>query len=145
MAAAGHGSLQVHDDNGKDYSVDAFSKKELARRPEVRFINTYAVLLTYVLMGLIGLGVLELLWATVVLGSFVSSLNKEDLRDITFITLLQATGLVVISSSPLTHTHTRVVCLDQLRILLKKTLHVWILLKVFVFLFLYNLLYISHA
>jgi hypothetical protein len=99
MTAAAHGSLKVHDD-GEDYSVDAFSKKELAQRPEVRFINRYAVLLTYVLMGLRGMGGLELLWASVVLlGGFVSALNKKDFWYITFIALVQAAGLVVISSS----------------------------------------------
>lgn len=111
MAAAAHGSLKVHDD-GEDYSVDAFSKKELAQRPEVKFINRYAVLLTYVLMGLRGMGGLELLWATVVLlGGFVSALNEKDFWYITIIALVQAAGLVVISSSSSlshhTHPHSR--------------------------------------
>lgn len=99
MAAGAHdGSLQqlVHDDVEVEDDVDAFSKEELVRRPEVRFINRYAVLRTYVLMGLKGTGALVVLWATVVLlGGFVSKLEKKDFWYITFIAFVRAGGLVL--------------------------------------------------
>lgn len=98
MAAGAHDeSLQhlLHDDVEEDDDVDGFSEEELARRPEVRYINRYAVIRTYVLMGLKGTGALVVLWATVVLlGGFVSKLEKKDFWYITFISFVQAGGLV---------------------------------------------------
>ena len=99
MAAGAHdGSLQQllhdHDDVEVEDDVDACSREELARRPEVKFIN--AVLRTYVLMGLKGSGALVVLWATVVLlGGFVSKLEAKDFWYITFIAFVQAGGLVL--------------------------------------------------
>ena len=101
MAAGAHdGSLQQllhdHDDVEVEEDVDACSREELARRPEVKFINRYAVLRTYVLMGLKGSGALVVLWATVVLlGGFVSKLETKDFWYITFIAFVQAGGLVL--------------------------------------------------
>ena len=101
MAAGAHdGSLQQllhdHDDVEVEDDVDACSREELARRPEVKFINRYAVLRTYVLMGLKGSGALVVLWATVVLlGGFVSKLETKDFWYITFIAFVQAGGLVL--------------------------------------------------
>ncbi|KAJ1275927.1 hypothetical protein BS78_05G173800 [Paspalum vaginatum] len=91
MATGSRGSSrQLYDANG---DVDAFSKEELARRPEVRLINTYAVLRTYFLMALRGTGALLFLWATaVLLGGFVSSLKKKDFWYISFIAFVQAAG-----------------------------------------------------
>ncbi|CAN6371905.1 unnamed protein product [Urochloa humidicola] len=95
MAAGARGSRRFDnaEDDG-DVGVDAFTEEELARRPEVRIINTYAVFRAYVLMGLKGIGALVLLWATVVLlGGFVSSLKKKDFWYISFISFVQAGGM----------------------------------------------------
>ena len=79
--------------------VDAFSE-ELRRRPEVRIINKYAVVMAYIRMGMKGVGALALLWATVVLlGGFVSDLRKIDFWYLTMIAFMQAAGLVIIFSS----------------------------------------------
>jgi hypothetical protein len=76
--------------------LDAFLEDELARRPEVRIINKYAVIMAYIRIGLKGIGALALLWATVVLlGGFVSTLNKKDFLSLTLIAFVQAAGLVL--------------------------------------------------
>jgi hypothetical protein len=79
-----------------DDEADPFSEEELARRPEVRIINKYAVVLAYVRIGLRGVGALALLWGTVVLlGGFVSALTKKDFWSLTTIAFVQAAGLVL--------------------------------------------------
>ncbi|WVZ50974.1 hypothetical protein U9M48_002170 [Paspalum notatum var. saurae] len=100
MAAGAYGSRQLHH---VEDEMDAFSKERLSRRPEVRFINTYVVVRTYVLTMLKGIGALVLLWATVVLlGGFVSSLQKKDFWYISFISFVQAAGLAALDT--LSHT-----------------------------------------
>lgn len=97
MAAGAHESPPFVGDVEDD--AYAFSKEELARLPEVRFINRYAVLRAYILMALKGMGALVLQWATVkLLGGFVSSLKKKDFWCITLIAFVQAAGLVLNSS-----------------------------------------------
>ena len=75
--------------------VDAFSE-ELRRRPEVRIINKYAVVLAHGRFFLKSIGALLLLWATVVLlGGFVSLMTKDDFWSVTIIAFVQAAGLVL--------------------------------------------------
>lgn len=62
---------------------------------EVRTINWRAKVNGYESMVVRGLGFLVLTWSTVVLlGGFVSQLEKADFRCITFITFVQTVGSV---------------------------------------------------
>ncbi|KAM0841090.1 hypothetical protein ACQ4PT_059228 [Festuca glaucescens] len=77
-----------------DDVLDASWVEEHRRRPEVRIINKYAVLVAFIRIGLKGIGALALLWATVVLlGGFVSDLKEKDFWSLTIIAFIQAAGL----------------------------------------------------
>ncbi|VAH54252.1 unnamed protein product [Triticum turgidum subsp. durum] len=74
--------------------LDASLAEELRRRPEVRIINKYAVILAFIQFGVKGMGTLTPLWGTaVLLGGFVSSLKQIDFWFLTIIVLLQAAGV----------------------------------------------------
>ncbi|XP_048552345.1 uncharacterized protein LOC125532257 [Triticum urartu] len=66
-------------------------ERKLPKPLEEMSLNSYALLRAYVLMAVTGLGFLALTWSTVVLlGSFVTTLGKEDFWCLTSISMIQA-------------------------------------------------------
>ncbi|GJN25165.1 hypothetical protein PR202_gb12958 [Eleusine coracana subsp. coracana] len=70
-------------------AANALDRMDDNNRPE-RYINRFVILQAVVLMAIRGLGVLAFAWSTVVLlGGFVTLLEKEDFWCITVLSLLQ--------------------------------------------------------
>uniref|UniRef100_A0A453Q8W5 Uncharacterized protein n=1 Tax=Aegilops tauschii subsp. strangulata TaxID=200361 RepID=A0A453Q8W5_AEGTS len=66
--------------------------------PEEISLNQYALVRTYLLKSITGIGYLAFTWSTVVLlGGFVTALGKKDFWSLTFISMMQAAGSVISS------------------------------------------------
>ncbi|KAF0895095.1 hypothetical protein E2562_006802 [Oryza meyeriana var. granulata] len=79
---------------------DPFGVKSMDDRPEVRFINRYVLLQTCVLMAVRGTAFLALTWSTVVLlGGFVTLLQKKDFWYLTLISLIQSSRSLAMASA----------------------------------------------
>jgi hypothetical protein len=67
-----------------------YKRGPTAQRPEERLLNKYVLLLAYLLLTGKGLGYLALTWSTVVLlGGFVTSLQRTDFWCLTIISMIQ--------------------------------------------------------
>jgi hypothetical protein len=83
---------------------------DMAGRPEDRSLNTYVLAKTYNLMAVTGLGYLAFTWSTVVLlGGFVTALQRKDFWIITIISMIQAARSVIHA-----HSHSATCVLTQL-------------------------------
>lgn len=95
---------EIHQETTEDV-LEGLDEYDFSKRPEVRIINRYVRFRTSMMLVFKAVGSLALLWSTVVLlGGFVTLLNKVDFRYLTFIGFVQAAGLVIhLSSFPYFH------------------------------------------
>uniref|UniRef100_A0A0E0MND6 Uncharacterized protein n=1 Tax=Oryza punctata TaxID=4537 RepID=A0A0E0MND6_ORYPU len=78
----------------REFASGVHLELRASRRPEVRLVNRYAVIMGYQMLAVKVIGYLVLVWSTVVLlGGFVTLLAKKDFWCLAAITVIQSAGV----------------------------------------------------